>query len=148
MIGRFLAFGLMFCSMLVPVAYAQELAPDDMPAETPPAFDSRPFDAMPVAVLQALDKVTARVSEITVARGQAIAVGSLKVTLRACMKTPPEEEPEVAAFVDVTEELPGQPAKNIFQGWMFASSPGLSAIEHPVYDVWVVDCRNELKASG
>jgi hypothetical protein len=113
-----------------------------------PEFDPRPFIDMPVAVLQALDKVTARVSEVSIALDQKISIGSLKVTLRACRKTPPEEQPEVAAFIEVSEELPGQLKKQVFQGWMFQSSPGLSAIEHPIYDVWVVDCKAVNRASS
>lgn len=129
---------------------ATETAPESGPEsgnETASPFDNRPYNDMPVAVLQALDKVTARVSEVTLAKGQVISIGTLKVSLRACRKTPPEEQPEVAAFMDVEEELPGQTAKSIFHGWMFASSPGLSAIEHPIYDVWVVNCRDALKAN-
>ncbi|MBF0307776.1 MAG: DUF2155 domain-containing protein, partial [Alphaproteobacteria bacterium] len=54
----------------------------------------------------------------------------------------PEETPEAAAFLDVWEIRPGQPATDLFRGWMFASSPALSAMEHPVYDIWVLDCRD------
>jgi hypothetical protein len=98
-----------------------------------------PYD---IAVLQALDKVTARVSTIEAPVGEVVAFGTLEVIARTCDKRPPEETPESASFLDVWEVRPGEPAVSIFRGWMFASSPALSAMEHPVYDVWVVDCRN------
>jgi len=98
-----------------------------------------PYDT---AVLQGLDKVTARVSTIEVPLGDTAKFGALEIIVRACDKRPPEETPESAAFLDVWEVRPGEPAVSVFRGWMFASSPALSALEHPVYDVWVLDCKN------
>ena len=100
---------------------------------------AEPYD---VAVLQALDKVTARVSTLEAPVGEVVTFGTLEIIARTCDKRPPEETPESAAFLDVWEVRPGEPALSIFRGWMFASSPALSAMEHPVYDVWVLDCRN------
>jgi hypothetical protein len=98
---------------------------------------------MDEAVLQGLDKITARVSTIKVAVGQTVTFGSLQITLRACDKRPPEEPPESAAFLQVVEQKPGETqAVARFSGWMFASSPALSAMEHPVYDLWVLDCES------
>ena len=94
------------------------------------------------AILQGLDKVTARVATIVARLGDTKKIGSLEIIVRACDKRPPEETPESAAFIDVWEVRSGEPASNIFRGWMFASSPALSALEHPVYDVWVLDCKN------
>lgn len=99
-------------------------------------------DPFPIAVLRTLDKVTARVSTIQVPVGSATELGSLEVTVRACDKRPPEETPESAAFLEISEAIQGEPAKMLFSGWMFASSPSLSALEHPIYDIWVVDCVN------
>lgn len=96
-----------------------------------------------VAVLQGLDKVTARVRQIGAPVGETIELGSLAVTVRACLKTPPTEPPEAAAFLEIDERSNG--SERIFEGWMFASSPGLSALEHPVYDVWVLDCAEPLE---
>ena len=92
------------------------------------------------AVLQGLDKVTAQVSTFEVAIDQPIDFGALRIRVRHCDKTPPEEKPEAAAFVEIDELRPGQDQKVLFTGWMFASSPGLNAVEHAVYDVWVLDC--------
>lgn len=94
------------------------------------------------AVLQGLDKVTARISTIEAPLNQPIRFGTLEVIVRTCSKTPPEEPPESAAFVEIYEARPGEERVSLFSGWMFASSPALSAMEHPVYDVWVVDCMN------
>ena len=94
------------------------------------------------AILQGLDKVTARVLTIEAHLGDTKKIGSLELIVRACDTRPPEETPESDALVDVWEVRPGEPASNIFRGWMFASSPALSALEHPVYDVWVLDCKN------
>jgi len=94
-------------------------------------------------VLRAMDKITARVSTITVPVGGTVTFGSLKITAKACDKHPPEETPEASAFLDVVEEKPGEAPQPRFQGWMFASSPALSALEHPVYDLWVLDCTDD-----
>jgi hypothetical protein len=104
----------------------------------------RPAMAIPMneVVLQALDKITARVSRITVPVGGTVTFGSLQITAKACDKHPPEETPESAAFLQVVEVKPGEAPVGRFSGWMFASSPALSAMEHPVYDLWVLDCIN------
>lgn len=93
-----------------------------------------------IAVLRGLDKVTARTSAIEVPVGETVQFGTLQISVRACDKTPPEETPEAAAFLQISETKRGEETQAIFSGWMFASSPALSALEHPVYDVIVVDC--------
>jgi hypothetical protein len=93
-----------------------------------------------VAVLQGLDKVTARISEFNAELGVPVTFGTLEITVQACHKKPPEEPPESTAFIEIREKQRGEPVKLLFSGWMFASTPGLSALEHPVYDVWVLDC--------
>jgi hypothetical protein len=97
-------------------------------------------DPYPIAVLRGLDKVTARISTFEVPIGHTVRFGTLEITVRTCDKRPPEEPPEAAAFLDIWEIRREQPAADLFRGWMFASSPALSAMEHPVYDVWVLDC--------
>ncbi|HEY3146778.1 MAG TPA: DUF2155 domain-containing protein [Dongiaceae bacterium] len=98
---------------------------------------------MDEAVLQGLDKITARISTIKVGVGETVNFGSLQITVKACDKRPPEETPESAAFLQVVEQKPGEAPITRFSGWMFASSPALSAMEHPVYDLWVLDCDNK-----
>lgn len=97
-----------------------------------------------VAVLQALDKVTARVSRLEVPVGQEVEFGTLTIAVRACRSTRPEEPPESAAFLQVEDAPPAGEARRVFSGWMFASSPAVSAMTHPVYDIWVNSCADEL----
>ena len=104
--------------------------------------------AGPVAILQGLDKTTARVTKFEAPVGQPVSFGTLKITVRDCRKRPPEQEPESAAYLDIDEILQDQGApKHIFSGWMFASSPALNSLEDPVYDVWVLDCKTTETAS-
>ena len=98
-----------------------------------------------VAVLQGLDKITARTTVIEALVGAEVAFGTLRITARACLETPPTEPPESAAFLEISVVDPGKEPKTAFSGWMFASSPSLSALEHPVYDVWVIDCTEPLE---
>lgn len=118
---------------------------DETFPEPPPAYEQQKY-----AVLQTLDKVTARTATVTLPVGKPSAVGPLFVEVQTCQKTPPTEQPEAAAFLQVWEAKPkNQTADNrtqsqwVFSGWMFASSPALSAMNHPIYDVWVKDCVNE-----
>ncbi|MCW2247322.1 hypothetical protein M2352_002913 [Azospirillum fermentarium] len=96
----------------------------------------------PAAKLQGLDKVTARTSTFSLKVGQTANFGSLRITLRACRSSPPVEVPESAAFLEVEDVKPGETAERVFSGWMFASSPALSAMEHAIYDVWVLTCED------
>ncbi|HYM30316.1 MAG TPA: DUF2155 domain-containing protein [Candidatus Cybelea sp.] len=93
------------------------------------------------AVLQGLDKITARVSTFDAPIDKPVRFGTLSITVRACNKRPPEEPPETTAFLEIEDERQNQPPQQVFMGWMFASSPALNALQHPVYDVWVVDCK-------
>lgn len=95
-----------------------------------------------LAVLQGLDKVTARISTFEAPIDVPVRFGSLEITARTCQKRPPEETPESAAFLQIRDIKPGELPVAVFTGWMFASSPALNALEHPVYDVWVIDCKN------
>jgi hypothetical protein len=107
--------------------------------------------AQTVAVLQGLDKTTARVSKFDAPVGQPVRFGRLVITARACVKHPPEEEPESAAFLQIDELREDQPnaviSQRVFSGWMFASSPALSALENPIYDISVLDCKSDTTAS-
>jgi len=94
-----------------------------------------------VVILQGLDKVTARVWTFEARIGEAVRFGTLEIYPRYCVRTPPEEPPESKAFLDIYEARAGEERGDLFHGWMFASSPALNALEHPVYDVWVIDCK-------
>ena len=98
---------------------------------------------MDEVVLQGLDKITARVSTIKVPVGGTVTFGALQITARACDKHPPEETPEAAAFLEVIENKPDEAPVKRFSGWMFASSPALSGLEHPIYDLVVLDCVSD-----
>lgn len=101
---------------------------------------AEPMEEKGTAVLQALDKVTARVQQIEVPVGDAVGFGAITITVRACRKATPIDPPESAAFLEIDETRPDEADMRLFSGWMFASSPALSPLEHPVYDVWVLDC--------
>jgi hypothetical protein len=95
----------------------------------------------PVAVMQGLDKITARVSRFEAPVGKPVTFGTLSILVRDCRKSAPEERTENAAFVEITENRPGEATQRLFSGWMFSSSPALSALEHPVYDVTLLECK-------
>ena len=108
-----------------------------------------PAHAADEAILQGLDKITARVSKFEAPLDQPVKFGTLSIVVKACKKRPPEEPPESAAFLQIDETRPGDPGPvRVFSGWMFASSPALSAMNHPVYDVGVLDCRIESTSTG
>jgi hypothetical protein len=92
------------------------------------------------AVFAALDKVTARISKLEIKLGETREFGALKVTPRACYTRAPTEPPKTTSFVEVDETMLDGAQKRIFSGWMFAESPGLNAVEHPVFDVWLTEC--------
>jgi len=94
-----------------------------------------------VAMFAALDKVTGRVSPLELKMGQTVTFGALKVTARACYTRPPTETPLTTAFIEVDELLLDGSSKRIFTGWTFAESPGIHAVEHPTFDVWLTSCK-------
>lgn len=103
-----------------------------------------PTQDQPFAVVRVLDKMTARVEELELPVGTPTGFGTMTVTAQTCRTTLPEESPpESAAFLEISELKIGQGDTPIFRGWMFASSPALSAMEHPVYDIWVTGCREK-----
>ena len=97
----------------------------------------------PITIFAALDKVTARISPLEIRIGESVQFGALTVTPRVCYSRPPTEPPLTSAFVEVDEiKLSGE-KQRIFTGWMFAQSPGLHAVEHPVFDVWLTSCKTD-----
>jgi len=107
-----------------------------------------PAISLEVAVVRALDKVTGEVSELRVGVNQAASFGTLEIVARTCQKSPPSEPLERAAFLQI-EDLGHSKIRDddttktsfAFSGWMFASNPSISAMDHAVYDVWLVDCK-------
>ncbi len=93
-----------------------------------------------IAVFSALDKVTARIRKLEIPINETVNFGSLKVTPRVCYTRPPEVKPKTTTFVEVDEVKLNGEEERIFSGWMFAESPGLNAVEHPVFDVWLTGC--------
>lgn len=119
------------------------------------------FRKKDTAILRALDKITGRSTDFEMQVGEPQIYGSLRIDLDVCYQTPPEEAPESAAFLRITSATSrqvqtmavpralndeeraateGEDKDTRFSGWMFASSPGLNALEHPVYDIWVIAC--------
>ena len=92
------------------------------------------------AVLRGVDKITGRTQTIEIPVGETKKMGDLKITLERCLKKPPEEMPENAAFLLVEEKNKDNDSKVVFNGWMFSSNPAISAMEHPIWDIWVLEC--------
>jgi hypothetical protein len=95
----------------------------------------------PTAVFSGLDKITGRTVSFEVAVDETVQFGGLQMTPKVCYTRPPTESPNTTAFVQVDEVTLDAKVRRVFTGWIFASSPGLHAIEHPVYDIWLVDCK-------
>ena len=104
---------------------------------------------MDIAILRGLDKVSGRIQTFETGINQTVRFGkNLFIRVRACRKSDPIDPPESAAFMEVWQkDLNTEESLWIFSGWMFASSPALSAMDHPVYDVWVIDCKNSVTES-
>jgi hypothetical protein len=96
------------------------------------------------AVFSGLDKITGRIISFDVAIGETVQFGALQVVPRVCYTRPPTEAAATDAFVEVSEVTLQGEVRRIFSGWMFAASPGLNAVEHPIYDVWLTDCKQPL----
>ncbi len=124
-------------SVQTPPPAADGPPPDDTVVEAP-----TPHIENAKAVFSGLDKITGRTISFDVAIGETVQFGALQVTPRACYTRPPTEATNTDAFVEVDEVTLQGEIKRIFTGWMFASSPGLHAVEHPIYDVWLTDCAS------
>jgi hypothetical protein len=122
------------------------------PRGTPGNTDPQPGDEVviappavkitnPTAVFSGLDKITGRIINFEVTIGETVQFGALQVTPRACYTRPPTDTPNTDAFLEVDEVTLQGEVRRIFTGWMFAASPGLHAVEHPIYDVWLMDCK-------
>ncbi len=94
-----------------------------------------------IVVIRALDKITARITEIEARVGEEVQFGTLALTAKYCRTRPPIEPPETFAYLEINDVMHSGEKKRVFSGWMVASSPALNALEHPVYDVWVINCK-------
>jgi len=101
----------------------------------------------PVAEFTGLDKITGRTITFDVNIDETVQFGALQVTPRVCHTRPPTEPAQTTAFVEVDEITLANKIERLFTGWMFAASPGLHAVEHPVYDVWLIDCKLQMGAT-
>jgi hypothetical protein len=149
-VGLIAAGGLAALAQTAPMT----AAPAVKPAVTPPAADSAvaPDETAPpqnlanapgtILMLRGLDKITGRPTDISAPIGKPVQFATLTITARYCYSTPASETPETSAFLQIEDHRPDQGAKRVFSGWMYASSPGLNGMEHPLYDVWVINCSN------
>ena len=122
-------------SRLLPPAFAVLLA------GIAPAFAERVSN--PVAEFTGIDKITGRIITFDVYIDETVQLGALQVTPRVCHSSPETEEPRTDTFVEVDEITLDRKIRRIFTGWMFAESPGLNAVEHAVYDVWLKSCKQQ-----
>ena len=109
---------------------------DEVVVEPPPQRIGNP-----TAEFEGLDKITGRTTTFDVAINETVQFGALQVTPKVCYSRPPTETPQTDSFVEVDEVTLAGKIRRIFTGWMFAASPGLHAVEHPIYDVWLIDCK-------
>ncbi len=123
-----------------PDAATPEVAPIPDSAVVPPPSTPVGPPAHAVLELRALDKITGRASIIMAPLNKTVKFATLEITARTCYSTPPSETPETSAFLQIDEHRPDQSQGRAFSGWMYASSPGLNSLQHPLYDVWVISC--------
>ena len=119
-------------------------APSEDVVSQPPAVKI----TNPMAVFAGLDKITGRITAFDAKIGETVQFGALQVTARVCYSRPPTETPLTDGFVEVDEVTLQGEVRRIFTGWMFAASPGLHAVEHPIYDVWLTDCKGGAPAAA
>ena len=93
-----------------------------------------------VTILGALNKVSGKISKIKIEDNEEIYFGTLKIIVSTCKASLPEDPPENSAFIQIWNQKLDKEEIKIFSGWMFSSSPSISALDHAVYDVWVIEC--------
>ncbi|MBZ9676921.1 DUF2155 domain-containing protein [Mesorhizobium sp. ES1-1] len=113
------------------------------PATPPPASAGSDRIANPIAEFAGIDKITGRIITFDVYIDETVQFGALQVTPRVCYSRPQAEAPKTDSFVEVDEITLDRKIRRIFTGWMFAESPGLNAVEHAVYDVWLKECKQK-----
>ncbi|MGX7872643.1 DUF2155 domain-containing protein [Mesorhizobium sp. ORM6] len=124
-------------------AFAASPAPTAPAAPAPAAPAGSDRITNPVAEFAGIDKITGRIITFDVYIDETVQFGALQVTPRVCYSRPQNEEPKTDSFVEVDEITLDRKIRRIFTGWMFAESPGLNAVEHAVYDVWLKECKQK-----
>jgi hypothetical protein len=127
--------------VVMPAARAQESVPAAPAPVAPPRTVERVKNA--VAEFAGIDKITGRITTFDVYIDETVQFGALQVTPRVCYSRPESEEPKTDSFVEVDEITLDRKIRRIFTGWMFAESPGINAVEHAVYDVWLKACKQK-----
>lgn len=127
-------FGLISNAVLGAVTTQEDTASGPAPSE----LES---EANNVVVLRALDKITARITEIELEIGDEVRFGTLAIRAKYCRTRPPIEPPETFAYLEIDDLKRSGDIERVFEGWMVASSPALNALEHAVYDIWVINCK-------
>ena len=125
----------LLAALLPAAVLAQDMAPDTTQGMAQEWLPKQ------VAELQLLDKVTARISVLRAPVGQPTQAGPLTIRIAACNARPPDEVPDAAAFLEITDSRRAAGFQEVFRGWMFANAPGVNMLEHPVYDLRVLDCK-------
>jgi hypothetical protein len=132
---------------ITPIAYANESAEIDeieaLLGKNVVTEDKAtlPTDYGSKAILQGINKITARSEKLTVTVGSVTNFGKLEIIVHKCWYAPPDETPESKVLLEIWENRPKEDKIQLFHGWMFASTPALSALEHPVYDITVIKCE-------
>jgi len=106
------------------------------------AADNTSMEDKKTAILRGLDKITGKVLSFSVPVGNSKSFGTLYIQVSACKKALPFEKPEASAFLKIWDAKLNEQPVEVFSGWMFASSPALSAMDHAIYDIWVYDCTD------
>lgn len=145
---RFYLASFFAATTLVGIARGQELImPEGL--DLPPVETPDPVPAPPqriqnkVAEFSGIDKITGRITSFDVYINETVQFGSLQVTPKVCYSSAPTETPRTDAFVEVDEITLDREIRRLFTGWIFADSPGLNAVDHPVYDVWLKGCKTD-----
>jgi len=134
-------FALSLTALLVSAAVADPAPAPSAPSAALNAKAVAAAPAKPTLMLRGLDKITGRAFDIVAPLNTPVKFATLTITARYCYSTPASETPETAAFVQIEDARPDKPVHTVFSGWMYASSPGLNAMQHPLYDVWVIFCK-------
>ena len=131
-------------SALAPASGAVQPTPIDPNAPEAPPPPPQPLSNAPgtTLLLRGLDKITGKPTNIAAPIGKPVQFATLTITARYCYSTPGSETPETSAFIQIDDHRPDQKERRVFSGWMYASSPGLNGMQHPLYDVWVINCSN------